>query len=259
MNHQDILRIALEQSACDLSCRAEDFLKDENVIVESLPSEGARRYLALPHICNLASYGNNIVACGRKDLLPDIEEYLKGVPHIENCFETPGIYPLNRKLEKAGTQVCFMAEYFLPDMDQLFGFESACDYEMRVLRPEDFKDLYTPEWSNALCRDRRHLDVIGVGAYDSGSLVGLAGCSADCDSMWQIGVDVLPGYRRQGIACALTNRIAKETLERGRVPFYCAAWSNVRSVRNAIKSGFKPAWVEATAKPVEFVEGMIRG
>lgn len=55
--------------------------------------------------------------------------------------------------------------------------QSACDYELRVLRPEDFKELYIPEWSNALCGDRRHLDVIGVGAYDSGSLVGLAGCS----------------------------------------------------------------------------------
>ena len=35
-------------------------------------------------------------------------------------------------------------------------------------------------------------DVLAVGAYDGARLVGLAGCSADCESMWQIGVDVLP-------------------------------------------------------------------
>ena len=80
--------------------------------------------------------------------------------------------------------------------------------------------------------------------------MGLAGCSADCAHMWQIGIDVLPAYRRQGIAAALTNRIARETFARGKVPFYCAAWANVRSVRNALTSGFKPAWVELTARPI---------
>ena len=98
--------------------------------------------------------------------------------------------------------------------------------------------------------------MLGVGAYDGDTLVGLAGCSADSDTMWQIGIDVLPEYRRQGIASALTSRLAVEILKRGKVPFYCAAWSNIKSVRNAIRSGFRPAWVEMTAKSVDFVDGM---
>jgi hypothetical protein len=40
------------------------------------------------------------------------------------------------------------------------------------------------------------------------------------------------------------------------VPFYCAAWSNLRSVRNAIRSGFRPAWVELTFKPADTVAEM---
>lgn len=80
--------------------------------------------------------------------------------------------------------------------------------------------------------------------------------SADCDTMWQIGVDVLPGYRRQGIASALTSRLALEILKAGKVPFYCAAWSNIKSVRNAVKSGFRPAWIEMTAKEYSVVEEM---
>ena len=66
-------------------------------------------------------------------------------------------------------------------------------------------------------------------------------------------VDVLPSWRRQGIAAAVTSRLAREILDRDKVPFYCAAWSNIRSVRNAIKSGFRPAWVELTARDREFV------
>ena len=95
--------------------------------------------------------------------------------------------------------------------------------------------------------------MLAVGAFDGGQLAGLAGASADCETMWQIGVDVLPEYRRRGIASAITSRLALEILHLGKVPFYCAAWSNVRSARNAIKCGFRPAWVGLTAKSEEFV------
>jgi GNAT superfamily N-acetyltransferase len=136
--------------------------------------------------------------------------------------------------------------------------ELPCAYELRLLYPADFTELYTPEWSNALCEKRKHLDVLGVGAYDNGKLIGLAGCSADCEDMYQIGIDVLPGYRRQGIASALTSRLALEILKLGKVPFYCAAWCNLKSVRNAVKCGFVPAWVELTAREIEFVNKMNR-
>lgn len=98
--------------------------------------------------------------------------------------------------------------------------------------------------------------MLGAGAYDNGRLIGLAACSADCDSMWQIGVDVLSDYRRKGIASALTNRLAIEILKRDKMPFYCCAWSNIHSARNAIRSGFVPAWVEMTVKPAEIVDKM---
>ena len=147
-----------------------------------------------------------------------------------------------------------MAEYYLPDVTKLHILP--CNYELKLLEQSDFSDLYMPEWSNALCEDRKELDVLGVGAYDGEKLIGLAGCAADCETMWQIGVDVLPEYRRQGVAASLTSALALEILKREKVPFYCSAWSNIRSVRNAIKSGFIPAWVEMTAKPEKIVDEM---
>ena len=89
-------------------------------------------------------------------------------------------------------------------------------------------------------------------------MIGFAACSADCDTMWQIGVDVLPQYRRKGIASTLTSVLASEIIDRGKIPFYCCAWSNIKSARNAIKSGFRPAWAEMTVKSRKFVEEMNR-
>lgn len=253
MTNQEILRIAMQQSAYDCNCGPSDFAKNENVVVLSQPHPNARRYLKLPFSCDLVSYGNNIVASVQEEYRALTEEFI-GKYAVEHCFETPNLHILNDALLKKGQKICFMAEYFLPDADVLR--ELPCDYELRVLYPNDFVELYIPEWSNALCEDRKHLDVLGIGAYEDGKLIGLAGCSGDCEMMWQIGIDVLSDYRRQGIASALTSRLAVEILNRGKVPFYCAAWSNIKSVRNAIKSGLRPAWIEVTAKPVEFVDKM---
>ena len=250
MTNQEILKIAMAQSAVDLSADASDFEKIENVVVTSHESDGARRYLKLPFSCQLVSYGNNVVASVSPEFREITENYINKYP-VEHLFETPNLHVLNEALMAKGQKICFMAEYFLPDVNALRPLD--CTYELRVLTQADFADLYLPEWSNALCKKRKHLDVLGVGAYDNGRLIGLAGCSADCDTMWQIGIDVLPEYRRQGIASALTSRLAIEILNRGAVPFYCAAWCNVKSVRNAIKSGFRPAWVEMTAKSCEIV------
>ena len=297
MTNQEILKIAMAQSAIDLCAAPDDFEKSENVIVTSRESDGARRYLKLPFSCQLVSYGNNAVASVSPEFREIAENYINKYP-VEHLFETPHLHVLNEKLMAKGQKICFMAEYFLPDVDVLcqravgdgekrtvgdgekrtvgygekrtVGYgekrtvgdgekrtvEDAGPYELRLLTQSDFAKLYLPEWSNALCKDRKHLDVLGVGAYDGDKLVGLAGCSADCDTMWQIGIDVLPEYRRQGIASALTSRLAIEILNRGKVPFYCAAWCNIKSVRNAIRSGFRPAWVEMTAKSCEMVDGM---
>ena len=253
MTNKDILKVAMQQSAIDLSCSKEDFEVTENRIVISNNNPECRRYLELPFYCNLASYGNNVVASVHPEIKEKVEEYINQYP-MEHCFETPNLHVLDDLLKEQGYKICFMAEYFLPDLTALQ--KLSCDYTMKLLVQEDFKELYTPMWSNALCEKRKHLDVLGVGAYDGDKLIGLAGCSADCDTMWQIGVDVLPQYRRAGIAAALTSSLALEILNRGKVPFYCAAWSNIKSVRNAIKSGFKPAWVEVTAKKKETVDQM---
>ncbi len=253
MTYKEMLRTAMEQSTEDIGCHTEDFLSDSNVICPFRLGINARKYLTAPISCSLVSYGNNLVAAAADEIRDDVQKYIDKFEYY-HCFETPSVHWLNERISMKGHKVCFMAEFYLLDENRR-GVPS-CDYETRLLFREDFKGFYLPEWSNALCNSRKHLDVLGVGAYDNGVLIGLAGCSADCDSMWQIGVDVLKGYRRKGIASAITSRLANEIIERGKVPFYCSAWSNIPSVRNVVKSGFLPAWAELSCKPSKTVEAM---
>jgi GNAT superfamily N-acetyltransferase len=251
MTSNEILLSAMKQSAIDLGCEAEDFTKKEPVVVLSKKHENARRYLTLPFFFELASYGSNIVASVSPEIAEFTREYISR-PDFEHCFESPALYELNAELAKYSMRIFHMAEYFLPDLEALNNAskQNVCPFPVRILTQPDFAGLYKPEWPNALCEKRKELDVLGVAAYDNGKMIGFAACSADCDGMWQIGIDVLPDYRRLGIAKSLVTRLACEILDRGKIPFYCAAWSNLKSVRCAIASGFRPAWVEITAKPI---------
>ena len=253
MTTRDILRIAMNQSAEDIGCEAEDFLSARSFVVPLKLGSKAKKYYKLPIGCHFISYGNNVIAASSDELFDIVNEYVRRFDFY-HCFETPNMHWLNQRLEPLGQTVCFMAEYYLPDLSKLT--KLPCQYELRLLERADFEELYVPEWSNALCRDRKELDVLGVGAYDGGKLIGLAGCSADAEQMWQIGVDVLPEYRKKGIASAITSSLGLEILAREKVPFYCSTWSNIRSARNAIKSGFLPAWAEMTIKQISNVEKM---
>lgn len=255
MTNERIWQIALEQSAIDCNCSPEDFRSGGRTVTRSRADPRARTYIPLPLKCDLVSYGSGIVAQTGQETEAAVRAYIEKYAPDYYCFETPRIYALDAALQPFGLQVCFMAQYYLPDLRLLTRYD--CAYSLKLLEQRDFEKLYLPQWSNALCAQRRELDVLGVGAYDGDRLVGLAACSADCARMYQIGVDVLPQYRRRGIAAALTSRLTAEILKLDRVPFYCAAWCNQISARNAIKCGFRPAWVELTARETDFVKKII--
>lgn len=261
MTNKQILEIAMKQSAVDSSCDWQDFTKQKNKVVVSKKSENARKYLELPFLCDLTTYGANLVASVSPEFGEIAADYISRFP-VEHCFETPNLHVLMERLRPLGVNVCFMAEYSLPDVDLLSSLhlteklQRNYPYQIRILGPDAFSKLYTEQWGNALCEKRKELDVLAVGAFDGERLIGLAGASADCQTMWQIGVDVLPEYRRRGIASALTNQLALKILERDIVPFYCCAWSNLGSIRNAVASGFRPAWVQLTVKKWETIEDM---
>lgn len=243
MEYKDFLKIAVTQSAIELNCDPDDFFSGKNTVVRSCADPMARKYLELPFACNFVSYGENIVASANDDLYQIAHEYMSDKEWYR-CFETPNVTELNERVSGLGYKVMFMADYFIADPESIPTFTT--DYDIRHLTQSDFGDLYLPQFSNALSSKRPYLDIMGVGAYDDGKLIGLSGCSADCDSMYQIGIDVLVQYRRKGIASLLTSELAKRIIDLEKVPFYCAAWSNILSVRNAIKCGFKPTWIELT-------------
>lgn len=96
------------------------------------------KYYKEPIACNLVSYGSNIVASVKDEYREIVEMYLRKY-EFYHCFETPNMHWLDDQMKENGYRVCFMAEYFLPDVNALKRRE--CNYHLKVLEQKDFANL----------------------------------------------------------------------------------------------------------------------
>jgi len=231
---KDITSAVRAQLAVDLNCEAGDFDRDGFVFCEAKENPGRRPFPRLERHFEMLTMGGAVVVSATPDILPCIRQELDGKDR-DDAF--------------AMSFVCGSGIYFLPD--NLRPLPMPDGFDVKVLERNDIFDLYERYrdgyFPNAIQFDANHprTDVLVMTAMAYGDVVGMVGASADCEMLWQIGIDVKPEYRNQGVAAALTNRLAIEILERGKVPYYGTASGNVASQRVAHRAGFKPAWVFA--------------
>ncbi|MBQ4193574.1 MAG: GNAT family N-acetyltransferase [Clostridia bacterium] len=248
--YEEYTRIAVEQSARDFGCDPEAFGADENRFLVSALAEGARVYCRRPVLFEMATYGKNTVAAGREDLIAAAREALGDCEAPYGPFCPENLAELDRQLRQRGAKLGYASHYFLPDPAAAAAFDIPCPFPVRLLEPAEFAALYVPEFPNALSAKRPECDRLACAAYDGDRVIALAGISEDCPSMWQIGIDVLPAYRGHGIGPCLVNRLTREVLSRGSLPFYGAAWANVRSMKTAERAGYRMAWTQVAAVPL---------
>lgn len=70
--------------------------------------------------------------------------------------------------------------------------------------------------------------------------------------LWQMNVYMIfcvngSKYRSKGVGSYLVTMLKNKIIEMGDIPFYGTGAANIHSQNIAVKSGFKPAWVETEA------------
>ena len=158
---------------------------------------------------------------------------------------------MERALRDYGYRMAQTHHMFTPVPETV---EIGTDLCLRWLEQGDIPPYYgREEFSNALCDRFRpeRPDVLAVAAMDGETVMGMAGCSADTPELWQIGIDVLPPYRRRGVGYTLVALLRREILRRGAVPYYGTSLSNLASWKLALACGFRPAWIETESKKLK--------
>lgn len=223
--------IARKQLAIDMNCRAEDLINDGLVFCNAKINLGCRNIVRQKPYLEVTTMGKGIVVSGEKKVVNKIKPLLIGKSR-EEIFEAPffyghSIYYLPDKNITRSEKIFDGLDFFVKDQDEISslygiqGFDNAIGFE----------------------EDRSYNTGIVMYAKKNEKIVALAGASIECDTMWQIGIDVIPEFRNEGLATYLVNNITFLIMEKGIVPYYCAASSNISSQATAHRSGYVATWM----------------
>jgi len=241
----EILEIAKAQLALDYSCQASDFEKKENTIVENKLMDGRRVYDNDGCFLKILLFSGRTIISTIASLMPWFQEKLIN-EDAAWLFEYPKLRAIDKKLQEFGHEIADIHHYYLPNpiMSQVKPIAGVKWYEQEEISQFENDDRI----EEAFAFDKNHPDVLGVAALDGDKIMGIAGASADSETMWQIGIDVFPEYRGRGIGTNLVTLLKNEVLKRGKIPFYGTVESHFHSQNIAINAGFFPVWAELYSK-----------
>lgn len=237
----------LKQLSLDYNCKPEDFDGSENILTIAAKNKGRREYNDNAPFFSMVTLGKNAVISADEKIHQFLKEYIRDKTGFW-LFEENLLYNIQVELSKYEKILSQIHHMFLPDI-KLLNFKP--DFEIKWFEQDDIGQFYGDErFTNAFCEEYKpnRPDVLGVCAVIDGEIAGMAGCSADSEIFWQIGIDVMPQYRGNGIGSALVGILKDEIFKRGAIPFYGTASGNIHSQNIALNCGFYPAWVEIESK-----------
>ena len=227
----EMLITVRKQLAVDMNCSEDDFLKEGTVFCEAKSNDGRRMFDRQSPFLEVATMGKSTVISGDRDILPKVKPLFEGRSR-EDIFAAPFLF---------GHSL-----YYIPDSFRIKKSPCPDGFSFNIKEGKDIHGLYeTPGFANAIQYDINHPrpDVIVIYAMCKKRIVAMAGASEDSSVLWQIGVDVLPQYRNQGLATVLVRNLTTMIMERGIVPYYGVSSTNIASQCVAYRSGFIPAWM----------------
>jgi len=235
MTSVEMLKIVQSQLALDLNCTVDDIngTKDGFVFTELCDIPGRRPFPRNDTYFEMLSMGKSIIVTASPNNLESLKELV------------------NNKDRDEAFSACMpfvqgFGLYYLPDLTCIKPLTAPVGYEYEVVEQKNIHALYKlTGFQNAIQYDVNcpRPDALVKLAKKDGHVIGMAGASIDCAKMWQVGMDVLPDHRGHGLAAYLVNWLTLEILNRGYVPYYGTALSNIASQRVAHRAGYAPAWV----------------
>ncbi len=249
MDSVSALAIAKRVLTADLSCEEGDLDKEKTTINIAREIDGARRFPLRKNSLNIATFGKGVVISCNTNRLQWVETNLKG--RTRDDIFNPSVFTLIEKYISRDSQVMVGPDlkYICAD-DTYHELKPIQNVELHVVFGDGIEVLYGDKrFRNALGDEHnpKRPRVVAVTAISSGEIVGIAAASADSAQMYQVGIDVLPDFRNQGIGTALVSKLTKSVLDMEKVPYYTTWANNIASRRLAINVGFRPAWVESYA------------
>lgn len=186
-NKSKMLEIVRKQLAIDMNCNIQDFIKDGIVFCEEKSNKGRRMFNRQSPFLEIATMGKSTIISADSDILTKVKPLLERKTR-EDIFVAPFLF---------GHSL-----YYIPDCDRIKKLPCPDGFTFHIKEGKEIYELYKiPGFENAIQYDINHPcpDAIAIYVMHGYEIVAMAGASADCSLMWQIGIDVLPKFRNRAL------------------------------------------------------------
>lgn len=135
--------------------------------------------------------------------------------------------------------------YFIPDLERITKQDEIDNLSFKLFDGNTSDIGLSSGFENAITFESgKCISDIAYCAFDGDKIVGIAGADKINDDIWEVGIEVLPEYRKDGLATILTKNLTLKILEKGIIPIWCASSTNIGSQAVAYKSNYIPLWFE---------------
>lgn len=233
MNKADKINQVYKQLAEKWNYKEEIFYESKNLVLLSKDDT----------FFEMHTFGEYSIILADERLLSWCGEYLEPLD-AKDIMDGEVLFSVERKLREYGYQLGGEHVRCLRMNETKTAAPEGFVY--RWFEQSDMDALYKNKgFNNALNYSR---DVIAFGAYKDDELAALAAADDWLNELWQIGIDVLPKYRKMGLATYMVSELAEEIESRGKVVYYTTWSGNIASMLTALHAGFQPVWVEYHAE-----------
>ncbi len=248
-NRDGASRIVRAVLAADMACEQHD-LNTGAITVVSFEARPDRRKFPIGNkpFC-VVSMGTGIVVTTHSDRLDWMRTTLSEMRR-DDVFSAGAIERISKYIKLDGQSLWGPDLKFVCSNSDPRPFSVPSGVEIALVVGNDIHELFRYKgFGHALSyrKDSPRPDILATVATRDKQVVGIAAASADCDAMWQIGVDVVENARGSGVGRALVGRLTQAVLDEGRLPYYSTVVSNIPSNNLAISLGYWQAWVEMGA------------
>lgn len=245
----------IKQIALDYCCPEEWVTDKDNHFMVYKPLPGRRTYQVSDDVfLKVVAMEGKLLFTGREDI---IEICRKKYEKAEGAWfmGADKLMELENMFHSYGYRIDMVHPFFLPksgpeESEPLdisdFPYDIQYYYDDEI---EQFRG--DPRFDEAFGFSETSPDRIGVAALHDGEIIGMAGASSDGEYLWQIGINVDPGFRRQHVGSTLVGLLKEAVWKAGKTPFYGTAMWHVASQRTALSVGFEPVWNELNTKKIE--------
>ena len=154
-----------------------------------------------------------ILVSSSKNLYDLVNEKLKNKNTYE-IFEFPLVY---------GQSI-----YFIPDLERITKQKEMDNLSFKLFDGNTSDIDLSSGFENAITFENgKCISDIAYCAFDGNKIVGVAGADKINDDIWEVGIEVLPEYRKDGLATILTKNLTLKKIKKGIVPIWCASSTNI--------------------------------